>query len=141
MKTQLACRSKFGILYMNWNQLTSYEVRILGLEQIKATMIDGTKHFLTSIFYPNFRLLTINLYAEYLLCSTIWFRKKKQIFTFIAIKQDIRDLKVAKEEQDIGFYAGFVGEQRLLSSIIVLLSHLTIVLLSVLFTFSVASCI
>lgn len=48
---------------------------------------------------------------------------------------------MAKEEQDIGFYAGFVGEQRLLSSIIVLLSHLTIVLLSMLFTFSVASCI
>ncbi|KAL5647634.1 hypothetical protein ACJX0J_041989, partial [Zea mays] len=34
---------------------------------------------------------------------------KKQIFTFIAIKQQIRDLKVVKEEQDIGFYAGFVG--------------------------------
>jgi hypothetical protein len=49
--------------------------------------------------------------------------------------------RLAKEEQDIGFYAGFVGEQRLLSSTIVLLSHLTIVLLSVLFTFSVASCI
>jgi hypothetical protein len=30
-----------------------------------------------------------------------------------SIKQ-IRDLKVAKEEQDIGFYAGFVGEQCLL---------------------------
>ncbi|KAJ1283350.1 hypothetical protein BS78_03G121900 [Paspalum vaginatum] len=27
----------------------------------------------------------------------------------------IRDLKIAKEEQDIGFYAGFVGEQRLLA--------------------------
>jgi hypothetical protein len=27
----------------------------------------------------------------------------------------IRDLKVAKEEQDIGFYAGFVGEHCLLS--------------------------
>jgi len=26
----------------------------------------------------------------------------------------IRDLKIAKEEQDIGFYAGFVGEQCLL---------------------------
>jgi len=37
-----------------------------------------------------------------------------QTFTFIAIKQ-IRDLKVAKEEQDIGFYAGFVGEQCLFS--------------------------
>ena len=75
-------------------------------------------------------------------CSVPQFdSEKKQIFTFIAIKQDIRDLKVAKEEQDIGFYAGFVGEQRLLSSTIVLLSHLTIVLLSVLFTFSVASCI
>jgi hypothetical protein len=24
--------------------------------------------------------------------------------------QQIRDLKVAKQEQDIGFYAGFVGE-------------------------------
>lgn len=74
-------------------------------------------------------------------CSVPQFdSEKKQVFTFIAIKQ-IRDLKVAKEEQDIGFYAGFVGEQRLLSSTIVLLSHLTIVLLSVLFTFSVASCI
>jgi hypothetical protein len=73
-------------------------------------------------------------------CSVPQFdSEKKQVFTFIAIKQ-IRDLKVAKEEQDIGFYAGFVGEQRLLSSTIVLLSHLTIVLLSVLFTFSVASC-
>ncbi|XP_023157888.1 protein ZINC INDUCED FACILITATOR-LIKE 1 isoform X1 [Zea mays] len=43
-------------------------------------------------------------------CSVPQFdSEKKQIFTFIAIKQDIRDLKVAKEEQDIGFYAGFVG--------------------------------
>lgn len=32
------------------------------------------------------------------------------MFNFVGIKQ-IRDLKVAKEEQDIGFYAGFVGEQ------------------------------
>uniref|UniRef100_A0A804N2B2 Major facilitator superfamily (MFS) profile domain-containing protein n=1 Tax=Zea mays TaxID=4577 RepID=A0A804N2B2_MAIZE len=30
------------------------------------------------------------------------------MFNFVGIKQ-IRDLKVAKEEQDIGFYAGFVG--------------------------------
>ncbi|PWZ16720.1 Protein ZINC INDUCED FACILITATOR-LIKE 1 [Zea mays] len=43
-------------------------------------------------------------------CSVPQFdSEKKQIFTFIAIKQGIRDLKVAKEEQDIGFYAGFVG--------------------------------
>jgi hypothetical protein len=24
--------------------------------------------------------------------------------------QQIRDLKIAKQEQDIGFYAGFIGE-------------------------------
>jgi hypothetical protein len=46
----------------------------------------------------------------------LFYKKRNgyQTFTFIAIKQ-IRDLKVAKEEQDIGFYAGFVGEQGLLS--------------------------
>jgi hypothetical protein len=38
--------------------------------------------------------------------STKW----NEIFNFVGIKQ-IRDLKVAKEEQDIGFYAGFVGEK------------------------------
>jgi hypothetical protein len=31
------------------------------------------------------------------------------VFTFLIIQQ-IRDLKVAKQEEDIGFYAGFVGK-------------------------------
>jgi hypothetical protein len=28
----------------------------------------------------------------------------------VVTMQQIRDLKIAKQEQDIGFYAGFVGE-------------------------------
>jgi hypothetical protein len=32
-------------------------------------------------------------------------------FTYnIVSKQQMRDFKIAKQEQDIGFYAGFVGE-------------------------------
>lgn len=31
------------------------------------------------------------------------------VFMFVMMQQ-IRDLKIAKQEQDIGFYAGFVSE-------------------------------